>query len=215
LTAQADRIAAVLEALDLDQAVVVAHAVGGSMALRLAYRHPERVKAIVSLDGGPAEAAATPGFRRAMSFAFLIKLFGGVKRIEGMVRSALQERSADPRWVTDDVVAGYMSASARDLDGTLAAFRGMAKASEPEQLRPRLRELACPVRLVIGTATRGGRISDDETALLQEQLPHFSIDRVEAAGHFVFEEQPQVVVAAVQSVARAASVQRLAEGTGR
>src|SRR5918995_771026 len=65
LTAQADRIAAVLEALGVEPAVVVAHAVGGSMALRLACRHPERVRAVVSLDGGPAEAAATPGLRRA------------------------------------------------------------------------------------------------------------------------------------------------------
>ena len=39
-----------------------------------------------------------------MRFAFLIKLFGGTKRIEGIVRSTLAERSADPRWVTDDVV---------------------------------------------------------------------------------------------------------------
>jgi pimeloyl-ACP methyl ester carboxylesterase len=208
LTAQADRIAAVLEALDLDQAVVVAHAVGASMAFRLAYRHPERVKAIVSLDGGPAEAAATPGFRRAMSFAFLIKLFGGAKRIESIVRSALKERSADPRWVTDDVVHGYMSAGARDLDGTLTAFRRMANAREPQQLRPRLSEVRCPVRLVIGTATREGGISDAETTLLQERLLHFSIDRVDAAGHFVFEEQPQVVVAAVVSVAASVSGQR-------
>lgn len=200
LTAQADRIAAVLEVLDVDQAIVVAHSVGASMAFRLACRHPKRVKAIVSLDGGPAEAAATPGFRRAMSFAFLIKLFGGVKRIQGMVRSTLKERSADPAWVTDDVVTGYMSAGAGDLDGTLTAFRRMAKAPEPQQLRPRLSEVRCPVRLVIGTATREGGISDAEIALLQERLPDFSIDRVEGAGHFVFEEHPQAVVAAVLSV---------------
>jgi len=197
LTAQADRIDAVLEALELEQAVVVAHAVGASMAFRLAARHPERVKAIVSLDGGPAEAAATPGFRRAMRFAFLIKLFGGMKRIEGIVRSALVERSADPGWVTDDVVRGYMSAGARDLDATLAGFRGIAKAEEPEALSPRLSELRCPVRLLIGTATREGGISDAEIALLQQQLRHFSIERVAAAGHFVFEEQPQAVVDAV------------------
>jgi pimeloyl-ACP methyl ester carboxylesterase len=59
LTAQADRLASALAALGVDEAVVVAHSVGASMALRLAYRHPGRVKAIVSLDGGPAEAAAT------------------------------------------------------------------------------------------------------------------------------------------------------------
>jgi pimeloyl-ACP methyl ester carboxylesterase len=213
LTAQADRIAAVLVALELDPAVVVAHSVSASMALRLAARHPERVKAIVSLDGGPTEAAATPGFRRAMRFAFLIKLFGGTKRIEGIVRSTLEERSADPRWVTDDVVAGYMSAGARDLDGTLGALRQIAKAREPQPLRPRLSEVRCPVRLVIGTAAHEGGISPAEIALLRERLPLFAIDRVEDAGHFVFEEKPEAVVAAIASADRSGSAPRIADGS--
>ena len=213
LTAQADRIAAVLVALELDSAVVVAHSVSASMALRLAARHPERVKAIVSLDGGPTEAAATPGFRRAMRFAFLIRLLGGTKRIERIVRSTLEERSADPRWVTDDVVAGYMSAGARDLDGTLAALRQIAKAREPQPLRPRLAEVRCPVRLVVGTAAHEGGISPAEIALLQERLPRFSIDRVEDAGHFVFEEKPEAVVAAIARADRSGTAPRIADGS--
>ena len=197
LTAQADRLDAALAALGVRQAVVVAHAVGASMALRLAYRHPERVTAIVSLDGGPAEAAATPGFRRAMRFSFLLKLFGGVSRIRKTVRSALMERSADPGWVTEDVVDGYMGAASRDLDGTLGAFRGMAKSKEPQPLAARLPEVRCPVLLVIGTATRAGGISEAEMTLLAERLPNFSAETVASAGHFVFEEQPQAVVTAV------------------
>lgn len=200
LTAQADRIAAVLEALKVDEAVVVAHAIGASMALRLACRHPERVSAIVSLDGGPAEAAATPGLRRAMRFAFLIKLFGGAERIRRTVRSTLRERSADPTWVTDEVVEGYMAAAGDDVDGTVRALRQMAKAREPEQLVPRLRQVRCPVRLVVGGHTRVRGISDAEIDLLAEGLASFGIDRVDNAGHFVFEEEPQAVVAAVDRV---------------
>ncbi len=197
LTAQADRLDAALAGLGVSEAVVVAHAVGASMALRLAYRHPERVTALVSLDGGPAEAAATPGFRRAMRFSFLLKLFGGVNRIRNTVRSTLMERSADPGWVTDDVVDGYMGAASRDLDGTLGAFRGMAKAKEPQPLAEHLPEVRCPVLLVIGTATRAGGISEAEMTLLAERLPLFSVETVASAGHFVFEEEPQAVVAAV------------------
>lgn len=213
LTAQADRIAAVLRQLDLHEAVVVAHSVSASMALRLAARHPGRVKAIVSLDGSPTEEAATPGFRRAMRFAFLIKLLGGTKRIERIVRETLEERSADRAWVTDDVVDGYMSAGLRDIDGTLTALRQMARAREPQPLRPRLSEVRCPVRLVIGTAAHEGGIRDAEIALLQERLRDFSIQRVEAAGYFVYEEKPEAVVAAVHSAIRAASVPRLADGS--
>ena len=46
-----------------------------------------------------------------------------------------------------------------------------------------------------GVASHGHMTERDWIALLQERLPLFSIDRVEAAGHFVFEEKPEAVVA--------------------
>jgi len=58
LTAQADRIAAALDRLGVRNAVVIAHSLGASMAFRLAYRRPDLVAGIVSLDGGPAERAS-------------------------------------------------------------------------------------------------------------------------------------------------------------
>jgi pimeloyl-ACP methyl ester carboxylesterase len=207
LTAQADRIAAVLEALDTDRAVVVAHSVGASIAFRLAHRHPERVAAVVSLDGGPAEVAATRGFRWAMRLAPLIKLFGGKSRLRGHVRSTLVARSADPRWVTEEVVDGYMGAAAQDLDGALRAYRQMARAREPEELQKHLRDVRCPVRLVMGTATRTGGISEAEIDLLRERLVSFAVEAVPDAGNFVFEEKPLAVVAAVERAAGSARLQ--------
>lgn len=195
LTAQADRVAIALETMGVEQAVVVGHGVGASVALRLAARHPVLVKAIVSLDGGPAEAAATAGLRRAMRFAFLIKLFGSEGGLRRAVRSTLRECSADPGWVTDAVVDGYMAA--HDVDSTVDAFRQMAKAREPEALVPRLAEVRCPVHLVFGEAAREKGISREEIHLLAEGLASFSVQSVPHAGHFLFEEAPEAVLAAV------------------
>jgi len=203
LTAQADRLAAALDALGVEQATVVAHAVGGSMALRLALRHPRRVRAIVSVDGGPAEAAATPALRRAMRFSFLLRLLGGGERIRRAVRSTLLERAADPRWVTDEVVEGYVAGAARDVSATLGAYARMAQAREPQALAPRLAEIRCPVRLVLGAARRP-TISDAEIRLLAASLPAFAIHRVPGAGSFVHEEDPEAVTEVVAEVVAAA-----------
>jgi pimeloyl-ACP methyl ester carboxylesterase len=46
LNAQADVMAALLDALNVDRAVVVGHSLGGAIALALAQRHPARVKAL-------------------------------------------------------------------------------------------------------------------------------------------------------------------------
>jgi len=198
LTAQADRIAAVLDRLSVRHAVVVAHSLGASMAFRLAYRRPDLVAGIVSLDGGPAEAAATRAFRRAMKFAPWIKLFGGVKLVRKKIRGQLIKASGDASWVSEQVVDGYTAAAAHDLDGTLKAFLAMAERREPERLRPHLAEVRCPVRLLLGTATHEGGVSAEEVAVLAAALPLFIVDSVPGAGHFIYEEQPAVVVTAVR-----------------
>src|SRR3989449_4787775 len=52
LTAQADRIAAVLDSLHVRGALVLAHSIGGSEAFRLAYPRAELLGALLSTHGG-------------------------------------------------------------------------------------------------------------------------------------------------------------------
>ena len=200
LTAQADRIAAVVRRLSPQPVVLVAHSVGSSMALRLAYRHPELVRAVILLDGGPSEAAATPGLRRAMRYAPWIKWLGGVRRIRPQMRKDLIAASGDASWITPEVMNGYIAGAATDLDGTLLAFLSMSEAREPERLAPHLREIRCPVRLVIGTAPHKGGVELKHVRLLREQLPDFSMDSVPGAGQYLFEEQPAAVAGIIEDV---------------
>src|SRR6266516_583190 len=172
--------------------------VGAAGARRLlAHRRPDLARALVSLEGGPAEAAATPSFRRAMRFAPWIKWFGGVRRIRGKVRSGLIAASGDPHWVTDSVVDAYTAGAASDLDATLKAFLRMTAASEPEPLVPHLREVRCPVWLLLGTAPHDGRVPTGDVELLRQGLSSLTIDSVPGSGHYIQEEDPGAVVAAV------------------
>lgn len=200
LTAQADRIAAVLDSFGVHDAILVAHSLGASMALRLAYRRPDLARAVVSLEGGPAEAAATASFRRAMRFTPWIKWFGGVGRIRDKVRSGLIAASGDPRWVTDAVVDAYTAGPAADLDGTLLAFLAMVEAREPERLAPHLGAIRCPVRLLLGTAPHEGAVPPGDVDALRRGLMHLDVDSVPNSGHYIHEEQPEAVVAAVERV---------------
>lgn len=201
LTAQADRIAAVLDTLKVRHVIVVAHSLGASMAYRLAYRRPELVRAIVSLEGGPAEAAATPSFRRAMRFAPWIKWFGGIRRVRNKIHSSLVAASGDTSWVTDSVVDAYTAGAAADLDGTLKAFLRMAEAHERERLAPHLGAIHCPVRLLLGTAPHQGGVPPGDVDELRTGLPSLVIDSVTGSGHYIYEEQPDAVVAAVKASA--------------
>jgi pimeloyl-ACP methyl ester carboxylesterase len=197
LTGQADRIARVLDALDVDSAIVVAHGMGAAMALRLAYRRPDLVRGLVALDGGSSEAAVTPRIRRALRIVPWIKLLGGVTLVRKKTRENLVASSGDTTWVTDEVVGEYTAGAARDLDGTLRAYVAMAGSKEPERMAPRLADVPCPVRLVLGGAPHGGSVKDAEVALLQQSLRSFAIDSISGAGHYLHEERPDAVVEAV------------------
>jgi pimeloyl-ACP methyl ester carboxylesterase len=201
LGAQANRLAAVLDSLAVRDAVVVAHSLGAGMAFRLAYRRPDLVRALISLDGGPAESAATPGVRSAAQRVPWVKFLGGVKLIRSQIRQALVKSSGDTSWVSDSVVAGYTAGAARDLDGTLKAFLQMAEAKERVPLEPHLGEIACPVRLVLGSAPHREAVSPRDLALLQRDLHVFAVDTVIGAGHHLHEEQPKAVAAIVNRAA--------------
>ena len=203
LTAQADRVRALLDELGLDRAIVVGQGLGVSIALRLAVRHPERVLAVVAIDGGPTESACSGTLRRALKFAPLLKLFAGPRWLRANVRDRLVENSADSSWVTPEVVDGYLGPAAQDVGATIEMYQRLARAREPEALRERLAEVRCPVLLLVGTVLQDVGIRPEEAVLLESRLPYFEREVVGGVGHFIAEEAPDAIVSAVVRVAEA------------
>jgi pimeloyl-ACP methyl ester carboxylesterase len=206
LSTQTMRIAAVLDSLGIDHALIVAHSTGTSMALRLAYQRPDLVAGILSIDGGAEEAAATPSLRRAMRFGgLLIKALLQPDAFRNEVRRQIVANSSDTTWVTAEVLSGYTAGATADLPGAIDAWQGMAKSVEPESLRIRLPECRVPVRLLVGTAPHQSSIGTDEIELLREQLTDFAIERVAGSGQYVQEEQPGAVLTALGKLAATTS----------
>lgn len=198
LAAQSHRIAAVLDSLHTGPVLVLAHSLGGAMAFRLAIDRPDLARGIVSLEGGPTEEATTSGFRSAMRYLPWIKLFGGINLVRRRVRGMLIDASGDRSWVTDGVVLGYTLGDARAFDATLKAYLSMSRAREPQKLAPRLAAISCPVILLVGTARHDGDVDSREITLLARALKSFEVDSEPGAGHYLQEERPAAVVAAVE-----------------
>jgi pimeloyl-ACP methyl ester carboxylesterase len=194
LTAQADRIAAIMDTLGLTSSLVVAHSVSVSMALRLVVRHPERVEQVLAIDGGPDEKLATAGVRKAVQLGFLIRLFAGRGRIKKEMRKRFVASSGDTTWITPEVIDGYTAGGAGDIGAVLRTMKGWLQAVEPDSVTPHLSEIQVPVHLLLGTAPHEAGVSPSKVRVMRTHIPHFAVDSVPGAGLHIHEEQPDAVV---------------------
>jgi pimeloyl-ACP methyl ester carboxylesterase len=201
-TAQAHRIAAVMDSLHLTQAVTMGHAIGASIALRLALARPDLVHRLLLVEEGALESPAVPGVKNALKFAFFIRLFAGRGRVKKELRKGLIASSGDTTWVTDDAIEGYTQGPAGDISAVLRALKGMQNSVEPDSLTPRLGELQIPVRLLVGGAAHQSGIAPGRIRILAEHLHSFSMQTVLGAGMHIHEEQPEVIVRELLALVR-------------
>jgi pimeloyl-ACP methyl ester carboxylesterase len=201
LDAQADRVNAVLDSLGVSNAVIVGSNFGASVALRLAYRHPERVAAVLLIEGGPVDRSSTGGASLAFRLAPVLKLFGARGMARRHIADALRKYSADPAWVTDEVVDAYSRPIVQDLGAAARVLNAMQRAAIPSPLAENLWRVRQPVRLLVGAVKRQGGIEPGEIAVLHDGLPDFAADTIANSGVYVHEERPDAVVQAILALA--------------
>jgi pimeloyl-ACP methyl ester carboxylesterase len=204
-TAQTRRIAQALDRLGIKQALFVAQSSGAGIAFRLTVDRPDLVRGLLSIDGGPAESAATPGLKKAFKLGgFAAKLAVDESKLRHDVRKEIIKNSGDTTWVTAAVIRNYTAGQTADLDGSIDAFHKMAKSKESVSLTDRLHQCAVPVRLLVGTKSHPSEVTEEQRDLLEEKVRDFETESVRGAGQYIQEEQPAAVLAAVARLEQAA-----------
>jgi pimeloyl-ACP methyl ester carboxylesterase len=199
-TAQADRVARTIDALGGGPVILVCHALAGTICLRLAYRRPDLVRGIVSINGGASEQAGTTEMRFALKFARVVLFFAGRSFAVRKVKQGLIESSGDTTWVADSVVDRYVGAFGTDARQIVRSLEHIVASHDSEPLRPNLGRVTAPVLLLFGPTTRNPKnptVASEERVLLRSALPRFEEEDVAGAGEYIQEEQPARVVAAI------------------
>jgi pimeloyl-ACP methyl ester carboxylesterase len=204
-TAQAARVGHALDSLGITGALFVAQSSGAAIAFRLAIARPDLVRGLLSLDGGPAETAATPGMKKAFKLGgFVAKLAMDESKLRHDVRREIVRNSGDTTWITDAVIRQYTAGQTADLSGSIDAFERMSKSTAPEPVTDRLRQFTGPVRLLVGQVKHPAEVPEEQRELLRERLRDFAADTIAGSGQYINEERPAVVVDAVAKLHQAA-----------
>jgi hypothetical protein len=161
------------------------------------------VRGLLSIDGGPAESASTPGMKKAFKFGGgLVKFAMDQSKLRHDVRREIIKNSGDTSWVTDAVIRGYTAGQTADLNGSIDAFHQMAKSSERTSLADRLNQCTAPVVLLVGTVAHPAEVTQEQRQLLATKLRTLRTESAPGAGQYIQEEQPRVVLQAVTQLDR-------------
>jgi pimeloyl-ACP methyl ester carboxylesterase len=207
--AQADTVAALIDALALDRPVVVGHSLGGAIALALAWQYPGKVRALALIapliflpkEASPAFAAlavTSPGMRRFVGATLAVPAT--------LLRSkAVLDIVFGPEPVPADYPTrggGLLSLRPSQFVSASADFCAIGEALAP--LQTHWAELALPVSVLYGRQDRilDYRANGEE---LLRQRPATRLELVDG-GHMLPLTQPDATAQFVRASARAAQL---------
>jgi pimeloyl-ACP methyl ester carboxylesterase len=195
--ANVDLTVALMDALGLDRAVLVGNSAGGSVAMAVALRYPERIEALVLVDpaiytGGSGRAWLQPLLRTPQ-----------MRRVGPLLVRTIQERGEEfgrsawhnPDLITPEIWEGYRQPlQADNWDRALWEF---TVAPRSLHLPAHLPQLKLPVLVITGDDDR--IVPTEQSIRLAGELPRADLVVIPNCGHVPQEECPQPFLTAVRA----------------
>ncbi|SCF34856.1 Pimeloyl-ACP methyl ester carboxylesterase [Micromonospora purpureochromogenes] len=200
---QATDLVALMDALGHQRFAVVGHDTGFAISYALAADHPDRVDRAVlaEIPGSPGTAPSPPLFVPGplndrlwhLSFNRLDKV--NEQLVQGREDAFFRwEFEAAARKLPDEVINYYVGLLSQpdSLRGSFGWYRALDQTIEQDQQR-KTRKLAMPVLAIGGAASFGDHVSHN-VQLVADDVQSLVIP---GAGHFVAEEAPDEMLAAL------------------
>jgi 4,5:9,10-diseco-3-hydroxy-5,9,17-trioxoandrosta-1(10),2-diene-4-oate hydrolase len=192
LEATADRLAACMNALGIDQADIAAHSHGGAIAMMFAARHPDRVRRLILF--APANPFCDLGnqlirFYQTRCGVWFARHIPFLPRM--LKATALSRMYGDPSRVSLDALDGYTEGL--HVPGTMEHVLQIVQRWFVDMglLRSALPDLAAkPTLLIWGDRDRA--VGLNSARELQQILRQSSLLVLPGVGHIPFEEIPDV-----------------------
>lgn len=201
---QADYLAEWMQAMGLEQAVVVGHDLGGGVAQILAIKHRPLVGGLVLMNAIAYDSWPIPSIKLLRMMSPLVERFPAP--VLRLVQMSLYFRGHDNVACARESMAEHWQ-HYTSPDGPAAFARQLRSLDVHDTLAigGKVPELRLPVRLVWGAADQFQKIGYGYRLAYELDA---TIDRIEGGKHFVPEDHAQRVAAAVTDVLQQATSNR-------
>ena len=183
-------VLALMDRLGISRATLVGNSLGGSVAVVLAARHPERVRRIVLIDaaGFNLDPSRRPLILRLIGFAPVPAALDALPIRRRVVTAALRQVFHERSRVTPEKVEEYLAPLARP--GATEAIRSLL--NQPSFGLPALvREVRVPTLIIWGRNDRWVPVADADR--FASAIPAARKVVLEECGHLPQEERPAEV----------------------
>lgn len=195
--AQADLTVGLMDALGIEQAVLVGNSAGGTIATHTALRHPERVQALALVDAAIYSGGGSPSWARPLLTSPQARRIGPVlvRNIREWGYQFGQSAWHDPSKFTEEIWTNY--SKPLQTENWDRALWELTQASRPLGLEQRLGELQMPVLVVTGDDDR--IVPTEQSLRLADEIPGAELAVMPACGHVPQEECPAAFLTAVEA----------------
>ena len=197
LEAQVDLVFDLMDALDLDRAVLVGNSAGGTVALEAALAQPGRVSGLVLVDAAVYTGGGTPSWIKPLLHMPQIDRLGPLlaRRIAREGDEFIRNAWHDPSKIGPEVFAAYRKPlQVPDWD---RALWELTKASRSTDLESRLDRVQVPTLVITGDDDQ--IVPTEESLQLAAEIPGAFLAVMDGCGHLPQEECPEQFLGAVRT----------------
>ncbi|MFI8202575.1 alpha/beta fold hydrolase [Streptomyces sp. NPDC085937] len=194
VAAQTDLLGHLLDALGLDRVSLVAHDIGGAVALRFALAHPGRVRRLMVMDSVSYDSWPSATWRRIIDEELDDHAAMSQEAFDDLLTRQLTMTVADKSLMSGDVLRAYLAPHASRL-GRASFFEHQVRHYDSrytEEIADRLGRLTLPVRILWGAEDEWQPVRYAER--LRDDIPGAELVVIPGAGHFLMEDAPERVV---------------------
>jgi pimeloyl-ACP methyl ester carboxylesterase len=192
---QVELVVGLMDALDVEQAILVGNSAGGTVAMLTALKYPERVQSLILVDPAVYAGGGAPAWIRPLLGTPQMRHLGPLiaRQIQSRGVEFIKTAWHDPSKITPETLEGYQKPlQAENWD---KALWELTLASRESKLADRLTEFNMPVLVITGDDDR--IVPTEQSVRLAGEIPNADLVIIEQCGHLPHEEQPEEFMQAV------------------